>query len=376
MDLGNALGYTSIRNGSRNRSRTSSASTSDFIESPGKKYPRLLVLLLALCIFCFISWLPFLAEKNKGPLAFVWPVNQSRNARELILPDKRTTILTPDVCRASNNSKEAHPFLLVIVCSSVPNFEARYSIRESWAKETEALKKVKVVFLVGTEVNDTHQEQILSESEQYGDIIQESFIDTYANLTVKSLFLLKWFNTHCDKTQYVMKADDDMYINLDRLYATVQANKRPNLLMGSLICNAIPIKDPYNKWYVPQYMFAGKRYPNYLSGTSYLMATTTVAKLYNASLDTPMFHLEDIFVTGMLSARVRIRPVDNIGFSYVRRKLNSCLFKQSISTHKVKLIEMKAIHEKLLTSKNQDCPKLKSRLLRDYGPGKCSWPKI
>ena len=48
------------------RSRTSSASTSDFIESPGKKYPRLLVLLLALCIFCFISWLPFLAEKNKG----------------------------------------------------------------------------------------------------------------------------------------------------------------------------------------------------------------------------------------------------------------------------------------------------------------------
>ena len=88
------------------------------------------------------------------------------------------------------------------------------------------------------------------------------------NLTVKSLFLLKWFSSHCDRTQYVMKADDDMYINLDRLYATVQANKRPNLLMGGLICNAIPINDPYNKWYNPQYMFAGKRYPNYLAGNS------------------------------------------------------------------------------------------------------------
>ena len=73
-----------------------------------------------------------------------------------------------------------------------------------------------------------------------------------------------------------MKADDDMYINLDRLYATVQANKKPNLLMGSLICNAIPIKDPYNKWYVPQYMFAGKRYPNYLSGNSCVTLTQTV----------------------------------------------------------------------------------------------------
>ena len=111
-------------------------------------------------------------------------------------------------------------------------------------------------------------------------------------------------------------------------------------------------------------------------GTAYLMARTTVSKLYNASLDTPMFHLEDIFVTGMLSAKVRIRPVDNIGFSYVRRKLNSCLFKQSISTHKIKLIEMKAIYDKLQSSKNQECPKIKSRLMRDYGPGKCTWPKV
>ena len=107
-----------------------------------------------------------------GPLALVWPANQSRNTRELILPDQRTIILSPEVCRASNTSAEAHPFLLVIVCSSVPNFEARYSIRESWAQEAEALKKVKVVFMVGTEVNETHQEQIISESEQYGDIIQ------------------------------------------------------------------------------------------------------------------------------------------------------------------------------------------------------------
>ena len=81
-----------------------------------------------------------------------------------------------------------------------------------------------------------------------------------------------------------MKADDDMYINLDRLYATVQANKKPNLLMGSLICNAIPIKDPYNKWYVPQYMFAGKRYPNYLSGNSKIIGSNssqTVCFMFN-----------------------------------------------------------------------------------------------
>jgi hypothetical protein len=42
--------------------------------------------------------------------------------------------------------------------------------------------------------------------------------------------------------EYVMKTDDDMYINLPKLYELVQANKKPNLLLGSLICNAVPIK--------------------------------------------------------------------------------------------------------------------------------------
>ena len=96
------------------------------------------------------------------------------------------------------------------------------------------------------------------------------------------------------------------------------------------------------------------------------MAKTTVTKLYNASLNTPIFHMEDIFVTGMLSAKVGIRPVDNLHFLAFGigfwRKLDYCLFKQSISIHKVNLIEMKDIYDKLQASKNQDCHTLKSRM--------------
>lgn len=368
-----SAGYKILRNGSSRRSRANSST--DFIDSPGKKYPRLCVLLIALFLFSFISWLPFLSTKPKGPLAFVWPANQSRSAKDLIFPERKTTIFNTEVCTHKAGSSSSSPYLLVIVCSSVQNFEARYSIRQSWAQDTNTLKNVKVVFLVGQQVNNTHQELLKNEHEEYGDIIQESFIDTYANLTVKSLMLLKWFSQNCDNTKYVMKTDDDMYINLVKLYDIVQSNKKPNLLLGSLICNAIPIKDPYNKWYVPTYMFSEKKYPNYLSGTAYLMDKSAAGKLYNASLDTPMFHLEDIYVTGILSSKVHIRPADNIGFSYVRRKLNSCLFKQTVSTHPVKLAEMKAVYDKLQSSKNVECPKLKTRLLRNYGPGKCSWPK-
>ena len=37
------------------------------------------------------------------------------------------------------------------------------------------------------------------------------------------------------------------------------------------------------------------------------MHRNTAIKLYQASLDTPIFHLEDIYVTGILSSKVNIR---------------------------------------------------------------------
>lgn len=45
-------------------------------------------------------------------------------------------------------------------------------------------------------------------------------------------------------------------------------------------------------------MYDKKTYPNYLSGTGYVMSWDVAMKLYNASLITPLFHLEDVYLTG------------------------------------------------------------------------------
>lgn len=45
-------------------------------------------------------------------------------------------------------------------------------------------------------------------------------------------------------------------------------------------------------------MYGKKFYPNYLSGTGYLMTMDTAAKLYNASMEIPLLHLEDVYLTG------------------------------------------------------------------------------
>ena len=135
--------------------------------------------------------------------------------------------------------------LLVVVCSTVTNFAARTAIRNSWAADTRTLLGVKVVFLVGkinnvqtlkgpslgigaqrsisirrpqkTKSAKYHQQlmgrqshvltghvkhilekQLKNEKSQHGDIIQEDFVDSYNNLTLKSLALLDKVYRTCE----------------------------------------------------------------------------------------------------------------------------------------------------------------------------------
>ena len=61
--------------------------------------------------------------------------------------------------------------------------------------------------------------------------------------------LLKWATTNCDKVTYLMKTDDDMFVNIPALLKALKARvKSTGTLIGSLICNARPITDPKNKW--------------------------------------------------------------------------------------------------------------------------------
>lgn len=56
---------------------------------------------------------------------------------------------------------------------------------------------VRTAFLIGCTENEELQYEINEESKIYDDIIQERFLDTYNNLTLKSSMLLKWTINNC-----------------------------------------------------------------------------------------------------------------------------------------------------------------------------------
>lgn len=274
-----------------------------------------------------------------------WSYNTSRNLCVYIHPENTTSILSP------TNICSLPPYLLIIICSAVANQEARVAIRSTWANKYNLdnlyNSTVKIAFLLGQSDNDTLNNLIVEENSQYNDIVQERFFDTYNNLTLKSVMMLKWVTSNCDKAKYVMKTDDDMFVNIPLLLQTLHSKTQPEILLGSLICNARPILDPKNKWYTPKYMYSEKTYPNYLSGTGYVMSMSVASKLYQAALITPLLHLEDVYITGLCAKHAKIRPVNHPGFSYIPRKIDPCILRSAITTHKVNASNMYVIWVKI-----------------------------
>ena len=197
--------------------------------------------------------------------------------------------------------------------------------------ELNSMLKSKLVFLLGRELRGNQPSQsILKEQKLYGDLLVEDFVDSYQNLTLKSCFMLKYIRDKCRGAKFVAKIDDDIFLHVPNLHNTLLDKTSPDeLLMGSLFCNSSPVKNPMDKWYCPNHMFTGDTYPNYLSGTGYVVSGNLMSPLLEAALVTPLFHMEDIYVTGILAAKIGVHPTDDVGFSERTRGINPCLFQVS-----------------------------------------------
>ena len=64
----------------------------------------------------------------------------------------------------------------------------------------------------------------MAEAEEHNDLVVEDFQESYLNLTVKTTYLLKWLNSSpCSRASFILKVDDDVYVNPANLWATLRA---------------------------------------------------------------------------------------------------------------------------------------------------------
>ena len=124
--------------------------------------------------------------------------------------------LMEKTCFKWNKDSLKNDTLLVVVISAVAHFEQRRMIRDTWASnEGELISNynVQVVFLVGLSPDKKEIQQLANESAIYEDVIQVNAVDSYSNLTLKTVALLYWTYTRCPKVNWILKCDDDNYVN-------------------------------------------------------------------------------------------------------------------------------------------------------------------
>lgn len=246
------------------------------------------------------------------------------------------TLLQPDgVCGAGAKREKEPPLLLLAIKSTEMNFMNRQAIRQTWGqagwvagqKSNRTGKHgvyVRRVFLLGNRHMENLgvdvSELLQLESQLYGDILQWDFKDTFFNLTLKDVLFWSWFSSTCGRTRFVLKGDDDVFVNTPKIITYLQDElKKPDahktikdFMIGDVIAAALPSRVNKSKYFIPHGFYKGL-YPAYAGGGGVLYSGLLTKRLHQVSQRVNLFPIDDVFV-GMCMVRLNAHPVHHPAF--------------------------------------------------------------
>eukprot|EP01112_Ceratiomyxa_fruticulosa_P023192 TRINITY_DN8771_c0_g1_i1.p1 TRINITY_DN8771_c0_g1~~TRINITY_DN8771_c0_g1_i1.p1 ORF type:complete len:332 (+),score=22.15 TRINITY_DN8771_c0_g1_i1:116-1111(+) len=229
--------------------------------------------------------------------------------------------------------KDNHLLFLGMI-SAPANYERRRLLRNTWL-QTRSLQNRRTngkaggyVFYVGGEFeNDTLREMLREEQRIYKDIVLLPIEDVYRNLTLKTRLAFEHAASHYEFA-FFGKVDDDVLLCLDSIEYFLEKFE-PNIsLYFGIMYEAVPIRDPENKWYVSVEEYPDDIYPMYSVGAYYFLSRDLVVYLGNER-PRPTLFLEDVTVGISLKKRglpiVRASWEPPYGLSVASTKGKECL---------------------------------------------------
>lgn len=244
---------------------------------------------------------------------------------------------------------------IIVICSSPENIEKRISIRNTWGNH-DVLNNTNgaIIFLLGKVHNNMRlQKQMYEESMNYRDIVQGDFIDSYKNLTQKSIMALKWFSSYCSQVNFLMKTDDDVFINTEKLAKyLLEKQSKKRWIVGCVKTHAAyPIKVKKNKAVPVLSLPYG--HPTFVAGAGYIMSNDIVELLYQKSQQLKLVPVEDVFITGHCAKALGIIPEHNPQFSCGEAMKNFCDLEDLMLTgHHITASEQEKIWNLIQDSKS------------------------
>ncbi|XP_033742075.1 beta-1,3-galactosyltransferase 5-like [Pecten maximus] len=242
-----------------------------------------------------------------------------KRSTEKHMPTKFHPILVRPELISSSACKNTTVDILIYSVSFWRNADQRAAIRGTWAaRDTFTDIKIQTVFFLGRPTTAADQAKIESESQKYGDVIQGDFLDGRANISMKGLHALQWINSNCLHAKYIIKADDDMFVNI--FYVIEFGVSEIFTLNKVLLCHVREnntseiMRNKDSKWYVPANILPGRKsFPAMCFANMVLFTADLVPELYRASFSMPYCTVDDAYIFGMLVELVKGADFQSIG---------------------------------------------------------------
>ncbi|EFX73644.1 hypothetical protein DAPPUDRAFT_227096 [Daphnia pulex] len=216
-------------------------------------------------------------------------------------------------CKNSADSRS----VFIAVVSAPENFQNRENIRQTWKNHVNLVQRngvlgtictIEFAFVLGPAKNRSTQISNIEESTKYKDIIQISDMEDFPSyMTMPGI--INWIYSRCPQIEFLFKVEDDMYVNVHKLAYYVrdfyQFGNNANMAIYSQ-----KVDESINQQNKPKPKRSGDKmvaldewpwdtYPYYFDGPAYLMHKSTILPLLAAIQTTPVYFLEEVYITGI-----------------------------------------------------------------------------
>lgn len=232
--------------------------------------------------------------------------------------------------------------LFYLIFTKYSNTAQRSAIRETWLSNVRKAQNQSYVFVMGKGPDDDNI--VVEENREYRDILLVDFMDSYSHLTFKSIMAFKWVSRRCPQALFVMKVDDDVWINTEEMAEVLGKQGTDFTLGGYCMFQNKPFRDKESKYYASYASYPQLVYPPFCSGTAYLTKINIIQRILHISPDIPFFHLEDVYI-GLCLRKLGISVTTISGFNAHKLMPSSCLNKSPfvITSHGLTADELKQI---------------------------------
>lgn len=201
--------------------------------------------------------------------------------------------------------------LLILILSGPNGVVERSGIRYTWLRNSNSSEVVVTAKFVVGSYNLNHQtlQSLTNEQKRYHDLlIFENLQDSYWNLTMKVKLAFGWAYRNVDSFDYVLKVDDDSFVQVDKMVAALRKMKcEERLYWGYFMGRAPP--EPMGRWVETEWHIC-RHYLPYAIGGGYVMSKRVLEVLLRFSDKLKHYNNEDVTVGSWLAPYRLVRRHD------------------------------------------------------------------